>query len=363
MRHESSFGRLPAQLKWYSGAENSREECPDCDGKKRVLDANGSAVASQDQARWLSKEEARSGLRRLQRFIGIIFLLSAFAGTYLLITDGSLWLLAISHAVGLVAIALIDTALGILNLLSVKRAYLPSLAAAFLGFFLQLGDILTAPQYNMTIQYFASYLFGLLAFDLLLILQVSVISVGVFGRGYARHLARRKTRRGRELSYSRRGFIKSIVGFAGLVGFSVALGSIKLPAPSLPPAPVSSTTQFSQSAQAGQPSAAITNTSSLKVGSPVYFEYPSGYPNVLLKRRDGSMVALSMLCTHVCCQCVYDGSANEIYCPCHGSVFDANGNVLRGPANFPLPKIELNIDSQGNIFPVKVNGSSPCLPA
>ena len=63
----------------------------------------------------LSKEEARNGLRRLQQFIGSAFLLSAFAGTYLLATDGSLWLLAVSHALGLVAIVLMDAALGTLN--------------------------------------------------------------------------------------------------------------------------------------------------------------------------------------------------------------------------------------------------------
>jgi len=330
-------------------------------GRQRTLATDDGAADLGSGARRLSKEEARSGLQRLQQFIGIAFLLSASAGTYLLATDGSLWLLAVSHAVGLVAIVLIETALGILNLLSAKRAYLPSLAAAFLGFLLQLGDVFTAPQYNMTIQYFASYLFGLWAFDLLLILEVSVVSVGVLGRGYARYLARRKTRRGRELSYSKRGFIRAIAGLAGLIGVAVALGSIKLPVSS------SAASQPSQAsskiAQASQTSGAIANTSSLRVGSPVYFDYPSGYPNVLLKKTDGSVVALSMLCTHVCCQCSYDGSTNEIYCPCHGSVFDQNGNVLRGPAGTPLPKVELSVDSQGNIFPVKVNGSSPCIQA
>ena len=311
------------------------------------------------KARWLSKEVARSGLRRVQQFIGVAFLISAFVGSWLLATDGSLWLLAVSHAVGLVAIVLVDLVLGFMSLLTMKRAYLPSLAAAFLGLLLQLGDIITAPQYNMTMQYFASYLYALWAFNLLLILQVSVIAVGVLGRGYAQYLARRKSRRGRELSYSKRGFVKAMVGFAAMIGVAVALGSVKLPAPSQP----AGSGQSSQTTQAGATGGAIANTNSLKPDSPVYFEYPKGYPNMLLKKTDGTLVALSMLCTHVCCQCVYDGSVNEIYCPCHGSVFSQSGGVLRGPAGYPLPKIELNVDAKGNIFPVKISGSSPCIQA
>lgn len=346
---------FPAQSSQFGNFQETCRGCPWCNDCQRALAAENGA--GEGKGRLISKTEARSGLRRLQQFIGASFLLSAIAGIYLLATDGSLWLLAVSHAVGLVSIVLIDASLGILNLRSTKRAYLPSLAAALLGLLLQLGDILTAPQYNMTVQYFASYLFSLWAFDLLLILQVLVISIGVLGRGYAQHLARRKTRRGRELNYSRRGFVNAIIGFAGLVGFAVALGSIKLPAPS------SSPSQPSQTSQANQPGGAIANVNSLRVGTPVYFEYPSNSPSMLQKKGDGTLLALSMLCTHVCCQCVYDGGVNEIYCPCHGSVFDQNGNVLRGPANLPLPSIELRVDNQGNVFPVKMNGSSPCLQA
>ena len=95
--------------------------------------------------------------------------MSAAAGVYLLATDGSLWILAVSHAVGLVIIVVLDVLLGVMNLIGSKRVYLASLAAASLGIVLQLGDIATAPQYNMTIAYFASYLFGLAAFDILLV--------------------------------------------------------------------------------------------------------------------------------------------------------------------------------------------------
>jgi cytochrome b6-f complex iron-sulfur subunit len=301
-------------------------------------------------------------VRRLQLFFGSAFLLSAFSGVYLLATDGSLWLLAVSHAVGLIVIVSIDAVIGTLNLLARKKTYLPSLAAAFLGFLLQLGDILTAPQYNMTMQYFAKYLFGLWAFDLLLALQLGVIFIGVAGRGYVRELARRqKTQRARELGYSRRGFLRAIIVFAGIIGIAVAAGSIKLPPPSPPPSQTASSSQASRTSQSARPSGAIANTSDLVVNSPFYFEYPKGYPNILLKDETGVLTALSTLCTHVCCECTYEPSNKVLFCPCHGSIFDAAGNVLRGPAGTPLPSVTLTVDDSGYIYPTGIVGSGPCV--
>lgn len=297
-----------------------------------------------------SKNEALSGLRRLQRYIGYAMLLSAAAGVYLLATDGSLWILAVSHAYGLVTIVVLEVLLGVLNLMGSKRIYLASLAAACLGIVLQLGDIVTAPQYNMTMAYFASYLFGLGAFDALLSLQVAIIVLGVIGRADVRFLASRR-RVSKELNYSRRSFITTIAGFGVLIGVGAALASVKIPSSS--PLPVSSQTT------AG-PSTAITNTNNLQVGSPVYFQYPSGYPNVLFKRSDGTLAAYSLLCTHVCCEVTLVSSSNILYCPCHGSEFDLSGRVLRGPASSALPSISLTVDGAGNVYPTGVSGYTPC---
>jgi Rieske Fe-S protein len=299
---------------------------------------------------YASKSEALTGLRRLQRLIGYAMFLSAAAGIFLLATDGSLWILAVSHAVGLIIIVLMDFVLGWLNIRGSRRVYVASLAAAVLGIVLQLGDIVTAPQYNMTMAYFASYLFGLPAFDILLALQGAVLVIGVLGRGNVEFLASRG-RTGRELNYSRRSFARLMVGFAVMVGFGVLLGSVKIPASSSSPG------NTAQVASAAKP---IANTSAMVVDSPVYFQYPSGYPNVLFKRSDGTLEAYSLLCTHVCCECSYVASSNVFYCPCHGSVFDMSGKVVRGPAALPLPKVTLNVDSAGNVFPTGTSGPTPC---
>ena len=303
-------------------------------------------------ARGLKKDTARASLDRLQVGIGLLLLLCGVTGVYLLLTDGSLWRLALSHALGLIAVVLVDLAVGLMSLFSLRRAYLPSLAAAVLGIVLQLGDILTASQYNMTIQYFASYLFGLWPFDLMIAVQLAVLVLGVEGRRHATYLARRRTRKGKEMEYSRRGFLRSLGVFGGLVAFVALLSSIKLP--------VSSTSVPATTTQAGAPAGSIAKKGDLVVGAPVYFEYPSSYPNILMLQADGSLLALSLLCTHVCCEVQYDQSYKEFGCPCHGSIFGPTGTVLQGPASADLPQINLAVDASGYIFPTGVSNPGPC---
>lgn len=306
---------------------------------------------SEQPKKGTSKDSARSGLSRVQLAIGALLLASAGAGMYLLATDGSLWNLALSHAFGLIIVVLVDLVFGALSLFSRRSAYIPSLAAGVLGVVLQLGDIFTAPQYNMTVQYFASYLFGLWAFDAMLAGQSAVILMGVAGRRHATYLARRKSRRGKELEYSRRGFVKSIGAFGVLVAFGALISSIKLP--------VSSGRQTT-STQSGLPTGAVAKKSALSVGSPVYFEYPTGYPNILMLQKDGSLLAFSTLCTHVCCQLEYDQAASVLGCPCHGSIFDSTGKVIQGPAVVNLPQVTLTTDADGYVFPTGVPNPGPC---
>ncbi len=295
------------------------------------------------------KETAVRGFRRIQLATGAMLLLSSAAGVYLLATDASLWLLAVSHAVGLMIIVVMDFVLGVYSLASSKSVYLPSIAAGVLGFVLQAGDVFTAPQYNMTIPYFAHYLFGLGAFDLLLALQAGVILAGVLGRPHARYLSRRKSRAQR-LDYTRRGFVRAAAGLAGLVGIGVIVGSIKLPSPA----------SGTKTTTTGSVRGSVANVNDLQVGVPVYFEYPTGYPNALIKNSDGSLTALSILCTHVCCECSFDPASASFFCPCHGSLFDSSGRVVRGPASTDLPTIELRVDGSGNVYPTGVSNPGPC---
>ncbi len=47
-------------------------------------------------------------------------------------------------------------------------------------------------------------------------------------------------------------------------------------------------------------------------------------------------VALSPICTHL--GCTVDVQGGRLVCPCHGSTYDREGRVLRGPAERPLAR-------------------------
>ena len=50
------------------------------------------------------------------------------------------------------------------------------------------------------------------------------------------------------------------------------------------------------------------------------------------RRDDGTLVAVSPLCTHLGCQVNWNTAERSWDCPCHGSRFAPDGEVLHGPA-------------------------------
>ena len=57
---------------------------------------------------------------------------------------------------------------------------------------------------------------------------------------------------------------------------------------------------------------------------------------VAVARDGGEIYALSLVCTHL--GCTVSVTPTGIVCPCHGSVFNRQGDVLKGPATRPLPR-------------------------
>lgn len=52
--------------------------------------------------------------------------------------------------------------------------------------------------------------------------------------------------------------------------------------------------------------------------------------------------ALRMRCTHLGCALAYDARARRFDCPCHGSRFDEQGQVLAGPAKEALAEVAVS---------------------
>jgi cytochrome b6-f complex iron-sulfur subunit len=63
----------------------------------------------------------------------------------------------------------------------------------------------------------------------------------------------------------------------------------------------------------------------------------------------GGVYALSAVCTHLGCITRFRSDERTIACPCHGSRFDLEGNVLHGPAPRPLRWVEVQLDRAGSL--------------
>jgi menaquinol-cytochrome c reductase iron-sulfur subunit len=56
------------------------------------------------------------------------------------------------------------------------------------------------------------------------------------------------------------------------------------------------------------------------------------------------IVAFGPQCTHLGCAYHWDEAKSEFICPCHNSVFAANGVVTSGPAPRPLDRYDVKVD-------------------
>jgi cytochrome b6-f complex iron-sulfur subunit len=56
----------------------------------------------------------------------------------------------------------------------------------------------------------------------------------------------------------------------------------------------------------------------------------------LARLEDGGFLALSRKCTHLGCTVPWSSKDMKFMCPCHASVYDIRGEVVRAPAPRPL---------------------------
>jgi len=61
--------------------------------------------------------------------------------------------------------------------------------------------------------------------------------------------------------------------------------------------------------------------------------------SVAIYRDDGGVYAISTVCTHL--GCIVKPVETGFQCPCHGSRFAADGQVVQGPAPRALPWLEV----------------------
>ena len=69
--------------------------------------------------------------------------------------------------------------------------------------------------------------------------------------------------------------------------------------------------------------------------------------SVAMFRDTTGVYAISLVCTHL--GCIVKSQADGFECPCHGSRFNADGSVTKGPAPKPLPWHKVAVAAGGFI--------------
>jgi cytochrome b6-f complex iron-sulfur subunit len=68
----------------------------------------------------------------------------------------------------------------------------------------------------------------------------------------------------------------------------------------------------------------------------------------LILRTTSGFAALSLQCTHL--GCTVEDAPEGFECPCHGSRYDSQGEVTRGPAREPLARLRTEINAEGHLI-------------
>ena len=91
------------------------------------------------------------------------------------------------------------------------------------------------------------------------------------------------------------------------------------------------------------------NVSTVPVGALLSISAAPGF----VGRDAAGLYAMTAICTHQGCRIPAPPSpgdlATQIDCPCHGSQYDKNGAVLRGPAPAPLQHYRVDLAADGTI--------------
>lgn len=148
-------------------------------------------------------------------------------------------------------------------------------------------------------------------------------------------------------SLTRRRFLELCAGAIGAVAASSALEAIAGCTPGASPA----------ASNANLPSGVLTPGSGLtaKVAAVSDLsETPKAYQlnaqtTVYAYERSGAPVVVSNICTHLACPVAWNNGTDTFICPCHGSVYNLDGQVVSGPAPQPLMRFQTQVQS-GDLY-------------
>lgn len=98
---------------------------------------------------------------------------------------------------------------------------------------------------------------------------------------------------------------------------------------------------------------------SFKAGKPGEYPRENGIDTVSLRwqteqrvwvvTRETGIYAFEAKCTHLGCTPRWEASSARFKCPCHGSNFDIEGDVVAGPAPKPLYRLSVTLAQDGQM--------------
>ena len=92
-------------------------------------------------------------------------------------------------------------------------------------------------------------------------------------------------------------------------------------------------------------SSELPNNSAKSFTAKNRYGYSTTY--IVIRKSDG-LLALDATCPHK--GCIVAVESDGLVCPCHNALFDSkNGNVLRGPASYPLERLVVR-EADGTIY-------------
>ena len=101
-------------------------------------------------------------------------------------------------------------------------------------------------------------------------------------------------------------------------------------------------------AAGGDPDAPLLQLDEVPVGGATYVTAGNGDKVIVTRPAEGEAVAFSAVCPHQ--GCVVAPDDEQLTCPCHGSAFELDGSLKKGPAEKGLESYAVKV-VDGQVLP------------